>query len=391
MAGKTGRVLAAIAVAVVILGSATTAVAAQPTGGTADALKEDLQSYLDVHYKQDHFSAVALRVTYPDHRPATSVSVGTMRGGGGGPVPETAMWQIGSNTKAFTSVVLLQLEAEGRLSIRDRLGAWLPQYPAWRDVTITQLLSMTSGIPDYLEQDTFGDVFLADPKATFTPERLVSFVTGLPTGPPTFHYSNTNYLLAQMIIERATHDSYGSQLSHRILKPLGLHDSCLPPACPPGTAGRMPAGYVGTSGLPTWLGKPVPPLALSWAQGAGGLVSSLPDLGTWASALYEGRLLPRAQQRELRSLVSMTTGAPITTVTPEDPLGFGLGVAQRIDSGTGEPVWAYRGETFGFQVVHEYLPRTGMIITLAVNSSVDEDTMSGLADTVHHTLSAHGR
>ncbi|MEV7045106.1 serine hydrolase domain-containing protein [Amycolatopsis sp. NPDC051061] len=384
-----GRRIAAVAVltalaagAIAYSSTAQSATAAQqPAAGLTEALHDALQSYLDEHRAKDHMSTVALRVTYPDQRPATAVSVST-----GQPVPDDALWQIGSNTKAFTSVLLLQLEAEGRLSVHDKLGKWLPQYPAWRDVTITQLLSMTSRIPDYAQQDAFGEVIVGDPATVFTPKRLVSFVSGLPLGPAGYNYSNTNYILAQMIIERVTHDSYDSQLHRRILGPLGMHDTCLPPACPPDTSRRMPAGYSGVSALPTWLGKPVPALALSWAQGAGGLVGSLPDLTTWTRALYDGRLLPPAQERELRSLVSVTTGKPIPTVTPQDPVGFGLGVAQRIDSGTGRPVWAYRGETFGFQVLHTYVPESGIIITLAVNSTADQDTLTGFADTVHKTL-----
>jgi D-alanyl-D-alanine carboxypeptidase len=376
-------VLAALAAGAVAYSSTTQSATAaqQPAAGLNEALHDALQGYLDQHRAQDRMSTVALRVTHPDQRPATAVTVSTGR-----PVPDDALWQIGSNTKAFTSVLLLQLEAEGRLAVHDKLGKWLPRYPAWRDVTIARLLSMTSGIPDYAQQDAFGEVILGDPATVFTPERLVSFVAGLPPGAAGYSYSNTNYLLAQMTIERVTHDSYDSQLRRRILGPLRMRDTCLPPACPPDTARRMPAGYSGVSALPTWLGKPVPALALSWAQGAGGLVGSLADLTTWTKALYGGHLLPPVQQRELLSLVSATTGEPIPTATPQDPVGFGLGVAQRIDSGTNRPVWAYRGETFGFQVLHTYVPETGLVITLAVNSTADQDTLTGLADTVHRTL-----
>jgi D-alanyl-D-alanine carboxypeptidase len=285
-------------------------------------------------------------------------------------------------------VVLLQLEAEGKLSIHDKLGTWLPQYKAWRNVTIAQLLSMTSGIPSYDEQLAFAKTLESAPETAFTAERLVAYSAGRPLGPAAYHYSNTNYILAQMVIERVTHGSYFAQVNRRILKPLGMRETCFAPqSCATDTADQMPAGYFAQSGLPGLLDKPVPPLALSWAQGAGALVSSLADMTTWDRALYSGRMLPAAQQRELETLVSVTTGRPIPAVTLADPQGYGLGIAQRIDPVTGA-VWAYMGGTLGFRVLHAYFPRTGMIIALAVNSVVDQNTLPDFVDTLYQTISA---
>ncbi|MGV9850232.1 serine hydrolase domain-containing protein [Streptomyces sp. NPDC003442] len=396
--GRGGKRLAVLAtVAAVAVSGLTTAgceagvshaVAERTAPTVAESLRSDLRKYLDAHGTKDHFSALSLRVTYADQRPDISVSAGTTRYGGGGQVPGDAMWQIGSNTKAFTSVLLLQLEAEGKLSLHDKLGEWLPRYPAWRDVTIGQLLSMTSGIPSYTEQSAFLEDFDADPSTRFTAERLVSYAEGRPLGPAKYAYSNTNYLLAQMIVERASHDSYSDRLTERIIEPLGLHDTCLPAECRPDTASRMPTPYSVQSILPTHVNKALPPLGLSWAQGAGGLVSSLKDVTTWDKALYGGRLLPAAQQRELESLISMKTSKPITTVTAGDPLGFGLGVAKHADPVTGT-VWFYEGATLGNRVLHLYFPRSRMVIVVAVNSSVEEDTLPDLAGTVYKTLSAN--
>ncbi|MFE2493674.1 serine hydrolase domain-containing protein [Streptomyces scopuliridis] len=361
----------------------------RPARSVTASLQSDLGKYLDVQGAKDHFSAVSLRVTYADQRPDISVGAGTTRYGGGRPVTDKALWQIGSNTKAFTSVLLLQLEAEGKLSLRDKLGKWLPQYPAWRDVTIKQLLSMTSGIPSYTEQSAFLEDLDADPSKRFTLERLVSYVKGLPLGSAKYEYSNTNYLLAQMIVERASHDTYSDQLAERIIEPLGLNDTCLPPDCPPDTASRMPTPYSTHSVLPKHFNKSLPPLGLSWAQGAGGLVSSLKDMTAWDQALYSGRLLPAAQQRELETLVSAKTSKPIKTVTADDPLGFGLGVVKYAHPVAGT-VWFYEGATFGSRVLHMYLPKSGMIIAIAVNSAVGEgDTLPDLAGNVYKTLSAH--
>ena len=79
--------------------------------------------------------------------------------------------------------ILLQLEAEGKLSIDDPIGTWLPQYPAWRHITVRQLLDMTSRIPNYTSQPAFADALAANPSARFTTAQLVSYVAGLPLGP----------------------------------------------------------------------------------------------------------------------------------------------------------------------------------------------------------------
>lgn len=386
--GRAGTSVLALLTLAVGLSAGTMADASPAAPSLTSALRADLAQYLDTQGSTDHLSTVSLRVTYPDARPGLAVSVGTASYGGRTPVSDEALWQIGSNTKAFTSVVLLQLEAEKKLSIHDTVGKWLPRYPAWRDVTIEQLLSMTSGIADYTEQPTFTTAIQANPAVTFTTAGMLASVANLPLGPTTWTYSNTNYLLAQLIIERAAHDSYFDQVNTRILAPLHLRDTCFAPeTCPAHIASRLPSGYSMQAGLPALLGEPVPPLALSWAQGAGGLVSSLRDMTTWDRALYSERELPTAQQHELESLVSATTSKPITTVTAGDPVGFGLGVAQRTDPVTGV-TWAYEGGSLGFRVLHVYFPRTGLLIAIAVNSEVDADTLPALADTVYQTLSA---
>ncbi|MGQ4516508.1 serine hydrolase [Streptomyces sp. DW26H14] len=354
----------------------------------SSALRADLTGYLKAEGKKDHLSAMSVRVTYPNGRPSTAASAGTTTYGGHTPVSDDALWQIGSNTKAFTSVVLLKLEAEGKLSIDDTLGTWLPQYPAWRDITIKQLLTMSSGIPDYAAQPAFTKALQADPNTVATPQSLVQYVQHLPVGSHTYSYSNTNYVLAQMIIEKATHDSYFSQVTKRILKPLGMDHTCFgPETCPSSTASHMPTGYSMQAGLPKLHGKSVPSLNVSWAQGAGGLISSLADMATWDRALYTGHELPATQQRELESLISTTTGKPITATSAGTPEGYGLGVTQQFEPPIGR-VWMYAGGTYGFRVLHVYVPSSGMLIALSANSEVDDnDSALKLFSTIYQTIS----
>jgi D-alanyl-D-alanine carboxypeptidase len=364
----------------------------QDTAALQAALSGDLNHYLSDRRTAEHISAVSLRVTFPGSRPPVGLATGTTRYDGGPPVPAGALWQIGSNTKAFTAVIILQLEAEGKLSISDPIGRWLPQYPAWRHITVRQLLDMTSRIPDYLYQPAFAIAFAANQDTRFTAARLVSYVAGLPLGPAGYHYSNTDYILAQMLIEKVTHDSYADQLTKRIVTPLGLHTTCLAPyTCPASDAGRVPTGYFDIAGgPPSLMGKPVPPLALTWAQAAGGIVSSLADMTTWDRDLYQGSLLPARQQDQLESLVSQATGKPILRATVADPLGYGLGVAQGIFAGPTGNFWYYEGQAFGARVLQMYFPGSGMIVALAVNSATTNDHLSDLAGSVYQTLQEAG-
>ena len=390
-------------------GVALPAVAAGPVAGAVSGadpaapcqraclaqLRGDLQDYLKAHGSAEHVSAAGLTVRMPGNRGNIDLGAGTMRVGGTAPVRSTNVWQIGSNTKAFTSVMLLQLEAEHRLAISDTLGKWLPQYRQWRGVTIERLLHMTSGIPSYDNTRAFARAFVKNPHRNFTPRQLVSFAK---PGKPThgYSYSNTNYILGEMIITRVTHDSYAHQLRVRIIRPLHLTNLYYQPdRYPRSVTRRESAGYffnrqaLPTGGFSPLLGHDVSRTTLSWARGAGGIISTTHDMTVWEQALYHGRLLPAQQQRELQSLVSLKTGKPIKHTTPNDPFGFGLGIAQLTNPKVGR-VWFYEGETLGFRSLHFYMPKSGVIIVVTLNSAPTVDHINDLALAVHDTLAAHG-
>jgi D-alanyl-D-alanine carboxypeptidase len=353
-------------------------------------LRADLEAYLQERGVAEHVSGAGLSVNLPDRRSTIDVSAGTTTFGGSVPVRPHSVWQIGSNTKAFTAVLLLQLEAEHRLSIDDTLGTWLPQYPQWGDVTIRRLLDMTSGIATYDDQPAWYADYAADPHTYFSPERLVGYVLGAPATSG-YSYSNTNYVLAEMIIERVTGTSYQDQLYSRIIDPLCLRDlHYRPDVYPASVTSREPAGYLFNDQFPLpQLGQDVSRDTLSWARAAGGILSTTSDMTRWERALYGGRLLPSQQQAELESLVSTTTGQPIARTSATDPQGFGLGVAQLTDEELGT-FWFYEGETLGFRALHAYFPDSGVIIAIALNSATADDESATLVKTVYDTLRANG-
>lgn len=363
-----------------------------------NALRNDLQDYLHARSAIEHISTLSLTVSFRSDHDDIDVAAGTTAYQGGDPVTPSNLFQTGSNTKAFTSALLLKLEAEGVLSINDKLGKWLPQYPAWKDVTIRQLLNMTSGIPSYDNTQAWEGDYSNDPYTRPTPEQLVAYVyPEIKTPGAEFEYSNTGYILAQMIIDKASRwHSYQAELDH-LIKDTHLQDTFYEPYFyPRAVTSRLVSGYyVNTddTGLEKLLGTETSGYSLGWAQAAGGMISTPHDLTKWVRALFDGDVLPPEQRRELMSLVSVKTGQPIEKTSDSDSAGFGLGVFQITDKSLGR-FWGYQGSTIGYRATYAYFPKTGLILCVFTNSQTSHEKNqinSVLFPTLYSTLRAFGR
>jgi D-alanyl-D-alanine carboxypeptidase len=368
-------------------------------------LRADLTQYLQARAKAEHISAASLSISLRGMPETINVTAGTTRyGGAGARVVPANIFQIGSNTKAFTSVTLLQLEAEGKLTIYQTVGRWLPQYPAWKDVTIQRLLNMTSGIPSYDNVPSMMRAYARAPYRNWSAEQLVATVYPRPghVVPPTtgWSYSNTNYILGQMIIERATGNSYGEELRRRFFSdPLLQLNSTFyaTDQYPPPVRERIVSGYFfntdpDNASLAPLVGKSVRDYSLSWTQGAGGIVAAMDDVAHWSRALYEGPLLKPKQRRELMTIVSNATGKPIATTTLQDAKGFGLGVGQLTMPNLGT-FWFYQGETLGYRVLYAWMPKSDAVIVLGLNSQPPEKANhnGNLLKTIYSRLQAAGK
>ncbi|MFJ4669625.1 serine hydrolase domain-containing protein [Kitasatospora purpeofusca] len=250
-------------------------------------------------------------------------------------------FRIGSVTKTFVATVVLQLQAEGRLDLDDTVDRWLPGVVSGNGndgsaITVRQLLNHTSGLFAYDDDPgtaavLFTPQFLSRRYDTYTPEQLVRIAV---SHPPVFapgakrEYSNTNYILAGMIVAEVTGHPYGTEIERRIVRPLALGGTSVP-----GTATAVPLPHArGYSKL--FGGSPTPvdttELNPSMAGAAGEIVSTTDDLTRFLSALMRGRLLPQAELDEM--------------LTTEGPGGLGIG------GGTlscGVTVWGHDGGIHG--------------------------------------------
>ena len=268
------------------------------------------------------------------------------------------------------------------------MGDWLPQYPAWAAVTIRSLLNMTSGIPSYEETVAIAEAIASDIHRQFTPEELIAAVDPNQgsTVPPTtgYDYSNTNYILAGLIIEKASGLSYAEALRRWLLKPLGLRDTYYADGpYPHRVLDREPAAFFWEPTCPAYQPPPCPPSVrapllgrdvrtnnLSWGGPAGAMVSTLGDLARWYRALFGGRVLPSQQLSEMTSVVSLRTGQPIPDVTADDPASFGLGLQRYYVADLDGSFWVYPGGTLGSRVMIAYWPQYDLVLTVSANSAV---------------------
>jgi D-alanyl-D-alanine carboxypeptidase len=347
-------------------------------------LQTVVDTYLADRQQAEHISGVALHVD-PGHGRPVDVFAGT--DGHGSPIDDRTLFQIGSITKSFTATLILKLEAEGKLSIDQTVGDWLPQYPDWANITIRSLLSMTSPIPNYTETVDIAQAMAADLHHQFSYQDLIAAVYGkdlpIPSG---WFYSNTNNILAGLIIEAASGLSYRATLRD-MLRPLRLHNTFYADGpYPPRVLDRLPVGIYANPACtiyqPTpctvsaWaplVGQDVSDENLSWAGPAGAAISNIDDIAAWVRALFGLRVIPHRQLQEMTSLVSQNTGQPIPDTTPDNPRGFGLDLGRQYQANLGGSLWFYQGMSWGFRVIFAYWPQYDLVITTATNSQPPED------------------
>lgn len=250
-------------------------------------------------------------------------------------------FRVASVTKPFVATVVLQLAAEGRLSLQDTVERWLPGMLSYGDqVTVRQLLNHTSGVPDYVFSPLV-ELYSGNRLRSWAPQELVALVADRPPDFPAgtaWSYSNTGYVLAGLIVERVTGNQLGRELERRIFRPLGLRDTSFPTDFP-FLVGPHARGY--SLQLDDQLNPIEGPLfditvynpSLAW--GAGAIVSDVDDLARFFRALLGGRLLPAELLADMKTPIELVPG-----------VGYGLGLVVA-DSPCG-PLFGHDGGIPGY-------------------------------------------
>ncbi|MDV7223019.1 serine hydrolase domain-containing protein [Streptomyces prunicolor] len=282
-------------------------------------------------------------------------------------------FRIGSITKSFSAVVLLQLVDAHKLNLDASVDRYLPGLLPDKRITVRHVLSHRSGLYDYTNSMFASSVsgFEAVRNKVFTYRQLVQLSLRRPrTNAPgaAYSYSNTNFVVAGMLIEKLTGHSVGTEYRDRIIKPLKLRDTFyVHPATK--IPGRYAHGYL----TPDRAGAPLVDATdqtVSWAQSAGAVISTTRDLNTFFSALLGGRLTSAAQ------LAQMERWTPVNSTTR-----YGLGLRRR-DLSCGVSVYGHTGAVQGFYT-YSFTSKDGRrSLTALANTSNNGRVLNTMAGTL---------
>ncbi len=282
----------------------------------------------------------------------------------GAPIAEDAHIRIASNTKSFVATVVLQLVAEGKVGLDVPVERYLPGVVAGNGydgnrITVRNLLQHTAGLPNYIDPEKMAKSLGNRYRQPFDTEQVVreTLREKAPLGAPgaKVEYSNTGYLLAGLVVERVTGRSIGTELSKRIIEPLGLASTYYP--APGESTLRAPHlhGYDMVDGKLTDVTE-LDDYGIGGADGA--LVSTGADLNKFFIALLGGRLLTPPLLAEMKSTVPADLPLPGLR-------GVGLGLF-RYQTSCGSEFWGHSGGAPGFGTVGGVIP-DGRAVTLTVN------------------------
>ena len=259
-------------------------------------------------------------------------------------------YAIGSISKQFTAAAILSLAEEGLLSLDDKVVRWLPELTRARDVSVRQLLSMTAGYPDFWPQD----YVMPHTTKPIAPIEIARAWGGKPLDfePGTkWQYSNTNYVIAGLIAEKASGRPLFELLRARFFEPLGMKSAWTNDETPLGPSDAAGAVRYALGPL-----RPSPREGSGWMFGAGELAMTAEDLARWNAALIARKGLSPAAWRLMETDVPLASGVATR---------YGLGVTLALVDG--RRVVGHDGEVSGFTAWNEVYPDDRAAVAVMVN------------------------
>ncbi|MFD4628422.1 serine hydrolase domain-containing protein [Streptomyces sp. NPDC058284] len=376
-----GRRAAASAAAAVAVGVVALSALAPPPEASATGRPDPVRQGLNALVGPDGPPA-ALGSVEDRHGRTRTYTAGVGDIATGAKVPRDGQVRIGSNTKVFTAVVVLQLVGEGKIGLDApvNVDTYLPGVVRGdgidgRHITVRQLLQHTSGLPNYTS-DLDDDVRHYEPRELLDMalRHKADFAPG-----KGWKYSNTNYVLAGLIVEKVTGRPLAQEIDERVIKRAGLRHTYFPAPGDATIREPHPHGYYrDAAGAPL---LDVTEMDPSWGWAAGQLISTNSDLNRFYSALLDGRLLRPAQLAQMRA---HTVPADVT-FGPGARYGLGLVSKPLVCDGRHEGLYWGHGGSFPGYETRGGATEDGRAANIAVTVQLDDAAARQRVDDVVET------
>ncbi len=269
------------------------------------------------------------------------------------PITPATVFRMGSITKQFSAAVMLQLVAEGKVALDDRLSKYLPDYPKpGADATIAQILNHTVGVQSYTGIP--GWMVEANTNRAYTTEQMIAEFKDLPAPSrpgEKYQYNNSGYVLVGAVIEKVTGKPWHVNVDERIARPLGL--TTIRYGVLEGETPNMARGYTLRDDKVAEASK----IHMSVPHAAGALIGSVEDLAKWNAALHSGKIIPPELYAKMTAPTVMPNGST------ED---YGYGIAPR--EVRSRKALGHGGGIFGFSTDSIYLPKEDIFVAVFTNS-----------------------
>jgi D-alanyl-D-alanine carboxypeptidase len=288
----------------------------------------------------------------------------------GAPLRVDSHVRIGSLSKSFTVTALLQLVKDGKVSLDDPIGKYVEGVPGGDSITLRQLASMRSGLGDY--SDVITQELYKEPGKQWTPQEVLDITFRQPRRfdpGAKFDYNNANTVLLGRVVENVSGMPLDEYFKRRIIEPLGLANTSLPPNA--AMPDPHPRGYGDWN--PKQVVEDVTDWNPSWGWAAGGMISNAQDIAKWTRAMALGELVtPELQREREKAFPAPTEGG-----------GAKYGLAYEIHPGGWQ---GHNGRIPGFTTYPYYLPAEKLTVVLLLNTSASVVEGWSLFDTIVRTV-----
>ncbi|MEM9243681.1 MAG: serine hydrolase domain-containing protein [Pseudomonadota bacterium] len=314
MKKQTNRIVLLFLIALFFLLSANTASALTP-------LQKKLNAVIHKAQTQFNINSVSLAVLLPGKTKPETFVAGTIARNDSSPISATTLFKVGSITKTYTATLIAKAIEENKLSLTDPLGKYLPQYPKWKQITVSELVNQTSGILDYDKTPHWWKNLVTYHGKVWTAKELVQLAYNSPAQFPPgqgWAYSNTNYILLGMIVEKVF-NTHIPKLMNKLISRASLTHTFYYPTNNNKIRARLAHGYFMNRFDETTPNE-------SWLRTAGAIVSTPSEMCTWMKTLFTKKVIPGLPISQYFDFIDTKTGK---AATKDTTLSYSFGVFKR--------------------------------------------------------------